>query len=160
MKKTVLMLGAGCALSVTAACSSLSAPPPTPDEFRVVTKAPLVVPPNYNLRPPEAGISRPAEVEDLRGGSATAFGTGTSAGASAAERALVAAAGANAVNPVVRAQVDYEEAKVIRKSTSVSDRIMFWRKGGEGDTGGDSATGEKPVTIERGSGKRLKLPGT
>jgi len=27
----------------------------TPDEFRVVTKAPLVVPPDYALRPPAPG---------------------------------------------------------------------------------------------------------
>jgi hypothetical protein len=38
---------------------------------------------------------------------------------------------------------------------------MFWRKGGEEDTGGDSATGNEPVTIERGNSRgRLKLPGT
>ena len=27
----------------------------SPDEFRVVKKAPLVVPPEYSLRPPEGG---------------------------------------------------------------------------------------------------------
>jgi hypothetical protein len=79
--------------------------------------------------------------------------------ASASEKALVAAANANAVNPVIRSQVDYEEAKVIRKSTTVSDRIMFWRNDGTQETG-DSATGGEDVTIERGAGERLKLPGT
>ncbi len=67
---------------------------------------------------------------------------------------------AHSVSPVIREQVDFEEARVIRKSASVSDRVMSWRKGGEEDTGGDSATGNEPVTIERGAGKRLKLPGT
>jgi len=29
----------------------------SPDEFAVVTKAPLVIPPDYNLRPPTAGAA-------------------------------------------------------------------------------------------------------
>jgi hypothetical protein len=32
-----------------------------PDEFQVVERAPLVVPPQYNLRPPEPGAPRPQE---------------------------------------------------------------------------------------------------
>lgn len=161
MKKTTLLtIAVGSALAVTG-CQSLNSAPTSPDEFRVVTKAPLVVPPDYNLRPPQAGQAQPFEVDATRAGVATAFGTTVGADASLSERALVAAAGANAVSPIIREQVDYEEAKIIRKSTSVSDRVMFWRKGGEEDTGGDSATGDQPVTIERGNGKdRVKLPGT
>src|ERR1039458_2342053 len=34
-----------------------------PDEFRVVTKAPLVVPPDYALRPPAPGEPRPQELQ-------------------------------------------------------------------------------------------------
>jgi hypothetical protein len=34
-----------------------------PDEFRVVTKAPLVVPPEYALRPPAPGEPRPMELQ-------------------------------------------------------------------------------------------------
>ena len=131
----------------------------SPDECREVKKSPLVVPPDYSLRPPEAGQGLPFEVDPTRAGTATAFGTDLGQDASASERALVAAANANAVNPIVRAQVDYEEAKVIRKSTDVSDRIMFWRNDGTQETG-DSATGGEGVEIERGSGDRLKLPGT
>ena len=35
----------------------------TPDEFRVVTKAPLIVPPDFSLRPPGPGEPRPAELQ-------------------------------------------------------------------------------------------------
>ena len=35
----------------------------TPDEFRIVTKAPLVVPPDYALRPPAPGEPRPQELQ-------------------------------------------------------------------------------------------------
>ena len=38
----------------------------TPDEFRIVTKAPLVVPPDYGLRPPAPGEPRPSELQPER----------------------------------------------------------------------------------------------
>ena len=130
----------------------------SPDEFRVVKKAPLVVPPEYSLRPPEAGSGTPFEVDPTRAGTASAFGADIGQDASAAERALVAAAGANAVSPIIREQVDWEEASIIRKSQSVSDRVMN-SDGSEQDSP-DSATGGGEVQIARGSGDRLKLPGT
>ena len=160
MKKIIVILAASAAIASTSACSSLGGTPTGPNEFRVVKKAPLVVPPDYSLRPPTPGQAQPFEVDPERAGVASAFGTSIGADASLSERALVAAAGANAVSPVIREQVDFEEARIIRKSAKVSDRVMFWQKGGEEDTGGDSATGDQPVTIERGSGDRLKLPGT
>ena len=130
----------------------------SPDEFRVVKKAPLVVPPEYSLRPPEAGSGTPFEVDPTRAGTASAVGTDIGQNASASERALVAAAGANAVSPIVREQVDWEEARSIRKSISVSDRVL--NSDGSEQESADSATGGGDVQIARGSGDRLKLPGT
>ncbi len=34
-----------------------------PDEFTVLTKAPLVIPPDYNLRPPQPGVASRNEVD-------------------------------------------------------------------------------------------------
>ena len=158
---TVLALGAACL--ATSACSS-GGGTRTPDEFRVVTKAPLTVPPDYSLRPPGAGQSVPAEVEAAQADNAAAFGTTVGTNASASERALVAAADANAVSPLIRTQLDYEETRSIRKSTSISDRILFWRKDNPEDAASaakDNATGNAEVTIESSSAKpRVKLPGT
>jgi hypothetical protein len=165
MTKLSLLLVTGTALALATACASGA--PATPNEFKVVTKAPLTVPPEYNLRPPQAGSSLPAEVNPELAGTSTAFGTSLGNDASASERALVKAAGAQATNPVIRAQVDYEETKTLRKSKSAVDKVLFWRKTGQGDAPieegpvQDNATGNEPVTIERGNGKsRLKLPGT
>ena len=33
-----------------------------PDEFAVETRAPLLIPPDFNLRPPQPGASRPQEI--------------------------------------------------------------------------------------------------
>ena len=165
MKKTLPLLVAGLALSVTAACSSTgSASSVTPDEFRVVTKPPLAIPPNYSLRPPAPGTTIPAEVELATTGNTAAFGTALGQNASASEKALVSAAGANAVNPAIRSQIDWEETKAIRKSTSIADRILFWRKSNPEDAASaatDNATGDRLVTIEQtGGNSRIKLPGT
>ena len=50
---------AGC----TAAGRALGITKVTPDEFRIVTKAPLTVPPDYSLRPPAPGEPRPQELQ-------------------------------------------------------------------------------------------------
>jgi len=130
----------------------------SPDEFRVVKKAPLVIPPDYSLRPPDAGSGTPFEVDPTRAGTASAFGTDIGQGASASERALVASADANAVSPVIREQVDWEEARVVRKSPGISDRVI--NSDGSEQTTEDSATGGGEIRIERGNGERRKLPGT
>lgn len=155
--KTAILVSTCIAGMLVSGCAALGGTN-SPDEFRVVKKAPLVVPPEYSLRPPEAGSGTPFEVDPTRAGTASAFGTDIGQNASASERALVAAAGANAVSPVIREQVDWEEASIIRKSQSVSDRVMN-SDGSEQDSP-DSATGGGEVQIARGSGDRLKLPGT
>ncbi|MEL7041821.1 MAG: DUF3035 domain-containing protein [Pseudomonadota bacterium] len=157
MKTITLFASTSLALALITGCASFRANN-SPDEFRVVKKAPLVLPPDYSLRPPGAGEGIPFEVDPARAGAASAFGTDIGQSASASERALVAAAGANAVSPVIRQQVDWEEARVIRKSQSVSDQVIGWD--GAEDQSPDSATGGDEVTIARGSGDRMKLPGT
>jgi Protein of unknown function (DUF3035) len=158
MNRIALLISTSFAATLLTGCASLGGST-SPDEFRVVKKAPLVVPPDYSLRPPEPGQGLPFEVDPTRAGTASAFGSDIGRNASAAERALVAAAGANAVSPVVREQVDWEQSRVIRKSSTVSERVMTW-EGSEEGAPADSATGGGDVTIARGSGDRLKLPGT
>ena len=58
--KTALVLGA--AASLLAACGSSGIfNRDRPDEFAVQRQAPLVVPPDFSLTPPEPGAPRPAE---------------------------------------------------------------------------------------------------
>ncbi len=160
MSKSVAFLLSGLLIASVGACAS-SGGARTPDEFRVVTKAPLTVPPEYKLRPPEAGTSLPGEVDPEKADNPAAFGTAVGSKASASEKALVAAAGANAVSPIIRDQVDYEEMKAIRKSPTVSDRVLFWRKDKDAAAEPDNATGGAEITIEGGKGSpALKLPGT
>ncbi|MGB2574408.1 MAG: DUF3035 domain-containing protein, partial [Henriciella sp.] len=116
-----------------------------------------VVPPEYQLRPPAAGQALPSEIVAENFGSA-AFGSDIGSSASVIEQALVADAGAMAVSPVIRAQVDYEEAKVIRKGRFGSDRVLNWLRPEQPVE--DSATGGDEVIIEQDGRGNRKLPGT
>ena len=155
MKRAFVTMSATGAILAVANCTGSGTS--GPDEFRVVTKPPLSVPPEYSLRPPAAGTSVPAEADPARTPTAAAFGTSIGANASEVEKALVEAAGANAVSPNIRSLVDYEEAGTVRKMSSDADQIMSYEGDGAVE---DSATGGAPVEIGRGNPNRVKLPGT
>lgn len=107
-----------------------------PDEFAVYQRAPLSVPPEFNLRPPEPGSGRPQEtmpsvqarqalLGDKRAKSAApARPPGTSAG----EFALLKEANATDVDPDIRQIVNREFTIYQEESTSVTDKILFWQK--------------------------------
>jgi len=107
-----------------------------PDEFEVTTRAPLSMPPDYTLRPPRPGATRPQEMTAPRAAESAlapqaALGPGPtgssgSAGSSTSgEQALVAAAGAPAPANI-RRQID-ADAAVDANSRSFTDYLMFWR---------------------------------
>ena len=148
----------------------------TPDEFRVVTKAPLIVPPDFSLRPPGPGEPRPAELQPESAARAAYAAAALSADRSAGEQLLAAKAGAAAADPLIRFVVDDEFGDIAHKEKSFADRVMFWRKdqpqqatttetGEVVDAAAEEArlrqlTGGKAVIISRqGEGFKLKLPG-
>jgi hypothetical protein len=151
----------------------------TPDEFRVVTKAPLVVPPDYALRPPAPGEPRPQELQPESAARTALLGVREAQIRSDGEKLLVAKAGADKADPLIRYVVDDEFGDVAHKDKSFADRVMFWRKddGPKAPAGAavdntpapvDAAaeaervanlTGNKPIVIKRDGGGRLKLPG-
>jgi hypothetical protein len=147
----------------------------TPDEFRVVTKAPLVVPPEYALRPPAPGEPRPQELQPESAARAALLGERLAADRTPGEAALVNAAGAARADPLARYVVDDEFGDLAYKEKSFADRVMFWRKDqpetqqpiADANTGVDPAaeaerlkalTGGREVVIRR-QGRGLKLPG-
>ena len=48
-----------------------------PDEFAVVERAPLTMPPNFNLTPPQPGAQRPQEANPANTAQGLVLGTGT-----------------------------------------------------------------------------------
>ncbi|MFW6413287.1 MAG: DUF3035 domain-containing protein [Oceanicaulis sp.] len=177
MRIRSLLLISAAALIGTTACSSgvrqaLGAERSTPDEFRVVTIAPLSVPPEYNLRPPAPGELRAEDVFQDRQARRALFGDLDSSNASDGEILFAARAGAADANPDVRALIDGETAAVVRKDTGLADRVMFWRdsdvrvdaRGEPIDPAAEEAriervAGSGEVEIERRRSVRSKLPG-
>jgi len=115
----------------------------SPDEFQVVSQAPLTLPPDYSLRPPSPGAPRPqegttsdqAQAALLSNGEdgESGFTTGSSLGESDAstqsqgEVALLENAGANAIDPAIRAQIDAETAAQVERDQTLIERLVFWR---------------------------------
>ncbi|MBO1073446.1 DUF3035 domain-containing protein [Roseomonas marmotae] len=103
-----------------------------PDEFSVVTRAPLSLPPSLGeLPPPRPGAPRPQELTGSSAGAAilvpgAASDTGTSTAPSSGESALVATAGGQA-SPAIRRQVDEESLRLEQPDRTLVDQLMFWR---------------------------------
>ncbi|MFN3585300.1 DUF3035 domain-containing protein [Phenylobacterium sp.] len=150
----------------------------TPDEFRVVTKAPLVVPPDYALRPPAPGEPRPQELQPESAARNALLGQREAELRSDGEKLLVAKAGAEKADPLIRYVVDDEFGDVAHKEKSFADRVMFWKKGepqAAAQPGLDNVaapvdaaaeaerlaklTGNKQIVIQREGKSRIKLPG-
>lgn len=108
-----------------------------PDEFAIVTKAPLAIPPDYSLRPPEPGAPPRNSVspqEAARGalypgrdaGSLPAGAFGTTP-PSPGELALLESAGATKADPQIRRLIESEYRALVEANRSFADRIIFWR---------------------------------
>ena len=103
-----------------------------PDEFLVTTRAPLSLPPDYNLRPPRPGAPRPQEQSERRQAEEilvpqTALGPSTAGAASAGQSALLQQTGANAPADI-RRRVD-QEARLDKADDGFIDQLLYWRKG-------------------------------
>src|SRR6201989_3451337 len=121
-----LMAAAGLA-GCTSTRQALGMNKVTPDEFRVVTKAPLVLPPDYALRPPAPGEPRPQELQPESAARTALLGQREGEVRSDGEKLLVAKAGADKADPLIRYVVDDEFGDVAHKDKSFADRVMFWR---------------------------------
>ena len=107
-----------------------------PDEFSVVTRAPLSVPPDYALRPPRPGTSRPMEISTRDDARQTVFGVedvdqsgAVRAGAADAD-SFLGKIGASQADPNIRDVLDSEDP-VDNRTTA--ERLLFMSpKKGEG----------------------------
>ena len=178
MKRAVTLLALVAAASAASGCSTIQravgAGKVSPDEFRVVSQAPLTLPPDYSLRPPRPGEPRPQELQPSEEARASLFGQGVAPGASTGERTLVTAAHADTVDPNIRDQIDFENQSIVRRNQGFVDRLLSFGASGSSSAplnaeaeqqrlaDEDSvrrATGGGQVVIQRDSGG-FKLPGT
>jgi len=129
-----VLLLAGCS-GVQEQFSLTSTPP---DEFRVTTRAPLAVPPDFNLRPPAPGAPRPQEGTATQQAKQVIFRASGNAeltleeamradGRTLGERALLIEAQADQAQSGIR-QVVERESKTFREEDGyLYDVLVFWR---------------------------------
>jgi hypothetical protein len=117
----------------------------SPDEFAVVSRAPLILPPDYGLRPPGPGESRPgvdtpseqarqslvAQAPQPSAGLeqdvvSAAFDQ-TSPVESSGERALLAQATSTPTDPNIRRKIDEENMQLAQVEQELFTRLVNWR---------------------------------
>jgi hypothetical protein len=101
-----------------------------PDEFTVTTQAPLSMPPDFSLRPPEPGAPRPQAVSAPQAAEAalapgTALAGADTAALTPGQQALIQEAGPPAPTGI-RREVDAQAAQDA-PGQSFTDKLMFWR---------------------------------
>ena len=99
-----------------------------PNEFNILTKAPLVVPPEYNLRPPELGTSSAENNYTQKAAREALIGDVDPAEPTRGEIVLMSKAGVGNANQEIRLEIDGQNS-VERKSAAFSDRVLFWKDG-------------------------------
>ncbi len=100
-----------------------------PDEFRVVTRAPLSLPPDFILRPPRPGAPRPQEPTVLDRARSTLYGTPSRSARGArskGEQALLKSARATEVSPAIRLTIEREQALRVEQDETLLETLMFW----------------------------------
>jgi hypothetical protein len=140
-----------------------------PDEFAVYSRAPLSMPPDFGLRPPKPGATRPQTImprnrakEAVLSISRTpplARSAGNAAKSEADQTpgtvALLSNAGATQANPNIRALINSETSELSRGADgAITDSILFWRKNNTALKGAviDPATEQRRMRRKSGEG--------
>lgn len=124
-----------------------------PDEFQVVARAPLALPPNYDLRPPEPGAARPQEQSPTDAAAARILGRRAAPSAAAPTRSAGISAGPTVqaaprapvsvqtggiaslreqlrldeAEPNIRQVVNRETADFVYETEYPIDKLLFWK---------------------------------
>jgi hypothetical protein len=126
----------GCALVLLGGCATgdltrtFGLNRDSPDEYTVTTRAPLSMPPDYNLRPPRPGVPRPQEQSERDQAAAALvpqLALGSPQGdASPGQAALLQETGP-AAPADIRAKVD-QEANQSKEDVGFINNLLSWHK--------------------------------
>jgi len=130
-----LGLVAGCVVAL-AGCQSLredaGLTKKSPDEFAVTTKAPLVIPPDFNLRPPAPGAAPTNSTDPTTTAQAALFSSTDTATVAAnlpgnyspGERMFLATAGVQNADPAIRQQLAADRPSMQAADPGFTARLL------------------------------------
>jgi hypothetical protein len=140
----------GCTLLRSAAGVTKS----SPDEFAVLTKGSLVIPPDFGLMPPKPGAAPTNQSDPVSSAQGALFGADATAAAAAlpgdasmSEKVLLTNAGAGAADPQIRQLIAADNSALLAADDSFVGDILFWQDKKKTDQG-------KPVDADA-EAKRL-----
>jgi hypothetical protein len=143
----------------------------SPDEFAVVSRAPLILPPDYGLRPPAPGESRPGVDTPSERARATLTGGESQqpaapgqemvsaafdergAAASSGERALITQATTAPVDPEIRRKIAEENMRLAQVEQELFTRLVKWREPQTLAVAVDPAAETERLRANRAAGK-------
>jgi hypothetical protein len=103
-----------------------------PDEFAVVTKSPLVIPPDFNLKPPKPGAAPTNQASPTETAQSALFGEDPAAAAAALpasfspeERVVLASSGGSNADPAIRKQIASDMKSMEATNDSFTDMLLF-----------------------------------
>jgi hypothetical protein len=157
-----------------------------PDEFAVVDRPPLSMPPDFDLRPPQPGAPRPQSVDLKQRANDILFGGDKAAASdkaddktadktadkasdtpadkppelSDAEKALLEKTGADKANPDIRQIVDHESAQKVSSSPHLVDELLWWKKDKLPGTTVDAAAEAQRIKEAKEKGEPLNQGAT
>ncbi|MBV9992328.1 MAG: DUF3035 domain-containing protein [Alphaproteobacteria bacterium] len=105
-----------------------------PDEFAIVTKQPLIIPPEYALKPPRDGAAPTNQVAPTDAAQSALFDTDPVAAAkqipgdySESEKLLLAQAGVNRIDPSIRQEIAADGRAMEAADDSFTKKVLFWQ---------------------------------
>jgi hypothetical protein len=135
----------------------------SPDEFAVVSRAPLSLPPDFTLRVPDPGAPRPQTGSTTDQARRILVGEDpnvvkrdiTEGTRSRGQVALLSASGAQYADPEIRNTVDRETSIFISESEGVVDDLLFWQEKPEFGTVVDPAAEAKRIRDQQALGDNV-----
>jgi hypothetical protein len=168
---TILLTLAGCGRGTVQ--DALGMGKRSPDEFAVVSRAPLILPPDYGLRPPGSGEARPGISTPGERAQASLTGQASPAPAgadqevvsaafdersevaSSGERALIAQATTAPVDPDIRRRIAEENMQLAQVEQELFTRLVKWREPQSLGTVVDPVAETARIRANRAEGKPL-----
>jgi hypothetical protein len=130
MKKNLVIV-ASLAVLALSACQNvkreLGVGRNSPDEFMVVKRAPLSLPPDYTLRPPSSDYVSPASEITDQARTAVLGSSAAPAKAGSGEEILMEKLGVAAANPEIRSIINQENGYIALENRTLTDKLIFWQ---------------------------------
>ncbi|URW75792.1 DUF3035 domain-containing protein [Sphingomonas donggukensis] len=122
MRKVVILVGGIASVLALSACGSGGGLNRSrPDEFAVARQAPLVIPPDYALVPPQPGAARPQDGTAAQQALDALFGG--PAPRSATETSTLSAAGRDIAGAGIRSEAGDPKTVVVEKGSTTRDIV-------------------------------------